>query len=76
MSALLDLASHFRALEEVLEARPEGENVEIARGVYAMTPRPRFRHGVAQVNLVYALKGRFGTGTPGAPPDWLFASEP
>jgi Uma2 family endonuclease len=76
MSALPDLASHFRALEELLEARPEGENVEIARGVYAMTPRPRFSHAVVQVNLGSLLKVRFGTGTPSAPPDWLFATEP
>ncbi|MBK8596566.1 MAG: Uma2 family endonuclease [Holophagales bacterium] len=76
MSALPDLASHFRALEAILEAQPEGQNVEIARGVYAMTPRPRFRHAVVQTNLSSALKVRFGTGTPATPPDWLFAIEP
>jgi Uma2 family endonuclease len=76
MSAQPDLAQSFRALEAVVEALPEGVNAEIARGVYAMSPRPRVRHSAAQGRLFSLLHRRLGGPEGSTPPDWLFLVEP
>ncbi len=76
MSALPDLAAHFVAMERLLEAQPEGVRAEIARGVYAMTPRPRGRHGFVQGRLFGRLDATFGFGKGLEKPDWLFIVVP
>ena len=63
MSALPDLAVHFLAMERLLEAQPETVVAEIARGVYAMTPRPRVRHGATQGRLFARLDGGSGSAS-------------
>lgn len=76
MSAVPNLRSAFLDLEKRLEAEPETVTGEIVRGVYAMTPRPRARHGGVQGNLFAALRSRLSSGEGSAPPDWLFVIEP
>ncbi len=78
MSTLPDLASHFHALEKLVEAQPEGVTAEIVRGLYLMSPRPRPRHGAAQVALARLLSSAFGTKGAGPTdfPEWLFIMEP
>src|SRR5512140_3579621 len=76
MSALPDLAASFAAIEQLLDAQPDGVRAEIARGVYAMTPRPRGRHAVAQARLVSALQGSYGGGEGAESSEWLFMVEP
>ena len=76
MSALPDFATHFAAMERLVEAQPEETRAEIARGVFAMTPRPRGRHGVVQGELFSALRRHTGLLSSGESPDWLFAVEP
>jgi Uma2 family endonuclease len=76
MSANVDLAAHFRAMEALVEAEPEGVNIEIARGVFMMSPRPRFRHTVVHMNLGATLIRAFGGAGGEKSPDWVFASEP
>lgn len=76
MSARPDLVASFRELERVVEAQPEGITGEIARGVFAMSPRPRPRHSVAQGGLFAELRTRYGSGSQGVSPDWLFLVEP
>jgi Uma2 family endonuclease len=75
MSAKIDLAAHFRAMETFVEAQPEGLQVEIARGVLMMSPRPRFRHAAVQGNLFALLRGALGTSVGKEDPDWIFAIE-
>lgn len=78
MSTLPDLASHFHALEKLVEAQPEGVTAEIVRGLYLMSPRPRPRHAAAQVALARVLSGALGTKSTGTTesPEWLFLIEP
>jgi Uma2 family endonuclease len=78
MSTLPDLASHFHALEKLVEAQPEGVTAEIVRGLYLMSPRPRPRHAAAQVALARILSGALGTASRGTAesPEWLFLMEP
>lgn len=76
MSAQPDLAQGFRTLEAVVDALPEGVNAEIARGVYAMSPRPRVRHSAAQGRLFSLLHRRLGGAEDSRSPDWLFLVEP
>ena len=76
MSTLPDLAVHFLAMERLLEVQPDTVVAEIARGVYAMSPRPRVRHGAAQGRLFSRLDGGLGSGSARPSPDWLFAVEP
>lgn len=75
MATRPDLAASFRAMEALVEAQPEGVNVEIARGVYLMSPRPTLKHAVAEGRLFALLHDSLGAGGAGAP-DWLFAVEP
>ena len=60
MSAVPDLRSAFHDLEVWLEKAPEGTTGEIARGVHAMTPRPRPRHAAAEGALWAELRSRYG----------------
>jgi len=76
MSALPDLTADFRALDEIVEAQPEGVIAEIAHGVYMMSPRPRLRHSRVQVRLSHILEAALGEPHGATPPDWLFAIEP
>lgn len=76
MSAVPDPRRAFRELELRLETEPEGMTGEIARGVYAMSPRPRPRHGAAQGALHGELRERFGKSGSPVPPDWYFVVEP
>ena len=62
MSAVPDLLADFLALERLLEAQPEGTNVEVVRGVWLLAPRPRFRHGRSAVRLASLLEA--GPGPP------------
>jgi Uma2 family endonuclease len=71
-----NLLEHFLRMEERLEKEPETVQAEIVRGVYLMSPRPRPRHGGAQVGLAAELRRRLGAGEAGRPPDWLFVVEP
>jgi Uma2 family endonuclease len=76
MSAVPDPRGAFRELERRLEAEPEGITGEIARGVYAMSPRPRPRHGSAQGRIFGWLDAALGRGAGNASPDWYFVVEP
>ncbi|MGH9316049.1 MAG: Uma2 family endonuclease, partial [Thermoanaerobaculia bacterium] len=76
MASRPDLAASFRAMEALVEAQPEGVNVEIARGVYLMSPRPSLKHAHAQGRLFSMLDERLGRREPPGDPDWLFAVEP
>ena len=76
MSALPDLRADFLALERLVEAEPEGTNVEIVRGVYLFSPRPRFRHSRAVGELYALLRGTVGAAGAGTGPEWAFAIEP
>ena len=53
MSAHPDLAAYFFEMEKLVEAQPDSVVAEIARGAYAMSPRPRVRHGVAPVSYTH-----------------------
>lgn len=75
MSAVPDLRSAFHDLEVWLEKAPEGTTGEIARGVHAMTPRPRPRHAAAEGALWAELRSRYGRTDGSAPPEWYFALE-
>lgn len=67
----------FREMEKLVEAQPEGVIAEIAVGAYAMSPRPRLRHGVAQGRLATLLSEAFGQRVGGSRDvDWLFVNEP
>jgi hypothetical protein len=50
MSTLPDLATHFHALEKLVEAQPEGVTAEIVRGVYLMRPTRGPAPGVEPVD--------------------------
>jgi Uma2 family endonuclease len=75
MSAVPDLRRAFHDLEAWLEKTPEGTTGEIARGVHAMTPRPRPRHAAAEGALWAELRSRYGRTDGSAPPEWYFALE-
>ena len=51
MPAYPDLAAYFFEMEKLVEAQPDSVIAEIARGAYAMSPRPRPRHGALQARL-------------------------
>jgi Uma2 family endonuclease len=76
MSALPDLSAHFVAMERLMEAQPEDVRAEIARGVYAMSPRPWGRHGLVQARLTAVLDAVLGPSEGSAAPEWLFLVEP
>jgi Uma2 family endonuclease len=78
MSALPDLVSSFREMEALLEAQPEGAGAEIARGVFAMSPRPRARHSLAGARLFSVLDRAYGWGDDRSreEAEWLFLVEP
>lgn len=76
MSARPDLAVYFLEMEKLVEAQPDSVVAEIARGVYAMSPRPRPRHGALQARLASFLEGAIGSGGTREAPDWLFVIEP
>ena len=76
MSAHPDLAPYFLEMEKLVEAQPDSVVAEIARGVYAMSPRPRVRHGAAQGELFAALRRPGGATDAGAQADWMFVIEP
>jgi hypothetical protein len=71
MSSQPDLAEHFRAMEALVEAQPEGINVQIAHGVYLRSPRSSGRHAATQVRLASHLEEALGRPKGSAPPDWL-----
>ena len=62
MSAYPDLATYFFEMEKLVEAQPDSVLAEIARGAYAMSPRPRPRHGALQARLTSFLEGKAGIG--------------
>jgi Uma2 family endonuclease len=63
-------------MEALVDVEPEGVTVEIAHGVYCMSPRPRPRHGFVQLRLGALLEQRLGgTGVTTAGLEWLFAVE-
>lgn len=76
MSAHPDLAVYFLEMEKLVEAQPDSVVAQIARGVYAMSPRPRPRHGALQARLSSFLEGASGLGGTREAPDWLFVIEP
>lgn len=76
MSSQRDLRAHFKAMEALVEAQPEGANAEIAHGAYLMCPRPSPRHAAAQIRLGAVLHERLGRGEGSSAPDWLFLAEP
>lgn len=76
MSAVPDPRRTFRELERRLEAEPAGTTGEIARGAYALSPRPRPRHGASQGALLGELRARFGRTEGTELPDWYFVIEP
>ena len=76
MSAHPDLAAYFFEMEKLVEAQPDSVVAEIARGVYAMSPRPRVRHGAAQGELFAALRRPEGMTDTGAQAEWMFVIEP
>ncbi len=76
MSSQPDLAAHFRAMEALVEAQPEGINVQIAHGVYLMSPRSGGRHAATQVKLASRLEEALGRPKGSEQPDWLFMIEP
>ncbi len=76
MSARPDLVASFRELERLVEAQPEGITGEIARGIFAMSPRPRLRHLTVEGRLFATLNGLYGSEGREASLDWLFAIEP
>lgn len=77
MPPVPDLLADFLALERLVEAEPEGTNVEIVRGVWALSPRPSHRHGRAALRLASLLEVGPGAQTAGgAAPDWVFVIEP
>lgn len=75
MSAVPDLRRAFHDLETWLEKTPEGTTGEIARGVYAMKPRPWPRHAAAEGALWAELRSRYGRTDSSALPEWYFALE-
>lgn len=76
MSAVPDPRRAFRDLERRLEAEPDGTTGEIARGAYALSPRPRPRHGASQGALLAELRARFGQPGGSALADWYLVIEP
>src|ERR1017187_5303326 len=76
MSAHPDLAAYFFEMDKLVEAQPDSVVAEIARGVYATSPRPRVRHGAAQGELFAALKRLGGATDAEAQADWMFVIEP
>ncbi len=77
MSAVPDLLADFHSLERLVEAQPDGTNVEIVRGVWALSPRPRVRHGRSALRLASLLENGPGAPDEGSPkPEWLFVIEP
>ena len=73
MSAHPDLAPYFFEMEKLVEAQPDSVVAEIARGVYAMSPRPRVRHGAALVlwlwhNLFFVGRGKLAGGESASVP--------
>ena len=76
MSAHPDLAAYFFEMEKLVEAQPDSVVADIARGVYATSPRPRVRHGAAQGELFAALRRLGGATDAEAQADWMFVIEP
>jgi Uma2 family endonuclease len=76
MSAKVDLAAHFHAMERLIDIEPEGTRVELAHGVFMMSPRPRLRHTVVQGRLCALVDESLGRRVREKDPDWLFAVEP
>lgn len=76
MSAVPDPRRAFRDLERRLEIAPEGTTGEIARGAYALSPRPRPKHGASQARVALTLGTLFGDRSGSTPPDWYFVIEP
>lgn len=76
MAAHPDLAVYFLEMEKLVEAQPDSVVAEIARGAYAMSPRPRVRHGAAQLRLFAALREPGGATKESDREDWLFVVEP
>jgi Uma2 family endonuclease len=76
MSAVPDPRRAFRDLEAWLEKTPEGTTGEIARGIHAMPPRPRPRHGAAEAALCTALRNRYDRSEGSGAPEWYFVLEP
>src|SRR6266508_87900 len=76
MSSQPDLATHFAAMETLVESYGEGVNAEIARGVFMMSPRPGVRHSASQGRLFALLHEKLGRSGRSEPPDWLFLVEP
>ena len=76
MSTLPNLQMDFLEIEKLVEAQPEGTHAEIVRGVYQLSPRPRFRHLGARGAHYFGLRERYaGGGTAGVTP-WRFVLEP
>ena len=51
--------------------------MEIVRGVWALSPRPRVRHGRSALRLASLLENGPGVRTEGgAQPEWVFVIEP
>lgn len=76
MSAYPGLAAYFLEMEKLVEAQPDSVVAEIARGAYAMSPRPRVRHRATQGRLFAALAGSGGAAEGEGREDWMFVIEP
>jgi Uma2 family endonuclease len=76
MSSQPDLATHFAAMETLVESYAEGVNAEIARGVFMMSPGPGVRHSAAQGRLVSILHEKLGRNGGSGPAEWLFLVKP
>lgn len=76
MSVQPDLTPYFLEMEKLVEAQPDTVVAEIARGIYAMSPRPRVRHGALQGELFSALRRASEASGPEVQADWLFVVAP
>lgn len=76
LPAVPNFTEIFHEMEATLEKLPDRPRVEIIRGMFAMSPRPRLRHNSVQSRLRRILELAFGETPAGAEqPEWFFAEE-
>ncbi|MCK6683815.1 MAG: Uma2 family endonuclease [Thermoanaerobaculia bacterium] len=75
LPAVPDFTQIFHEMEAVLEKLPDRPRVEIIRGIFAMSPRPRVRHNLTITALRAHLHDAFGRTSGAEAPEWLFVEE-